>query len=187
MLGLITLKQCWKFLLFSFKLDPFEEINHCMQKLIYVCDQLGEREELQQKVTFLTEQLRLLGSKPNSRRYSTSFLWSCLKWMKTSPALYKVLLHEQLITMPSIGYLKEISSAFSLQSGLSPATLAYLQERVKPLAPQEKIVSLLIDEVCFTHCSNTYIFESPAFSTINYLPTLCTKMWPNLFLLQIST
>jgi len=89
----------------------------------------------------------LLRADPHARRYSTSLLWSSLKWLKTSTALYKILLHENVLTLPSIGYLKEISSSFALQSGLSPAALAYLRERVKVLSPEEKLVSLIIDEV----------------------------------------
>ena len=99
------------------------------------------------KLNFLTEQLRLLKGNNQSNRFSTSFLWAAITWQKTSPALYKLLREDGLMTLPSISYLKQLSSSFSLSSGLSSSAVAYLEERLKTLSPKERIVALAIDEV----------------------------------------
>ena len=103
---------------------------------------------------FLLEQLKLAQMPPNSRRYSPQLLWTCLRWMKTSGALYNALLSENFLFLPSTSHLKRLGSAYSLESGLSEATTAYLSERIKSLSDRDKTVAVLIDEVILVVCKH---------------------------------
>ena len=124
-------------------------IEACIAKLDMVIQENDNEEVSVAKLCFLTEQLRLLMGNPQSNRFSTSFLWAAITWQKTSPALYKLLREDGLMTLPSISYLKQLSSSFSLESGLSNSAVAYLEERIKALSVKEKVVALAIDEVGF--------------------------------------
>ena len=131
---------------FWFQPQASDVINNSIQQLSIASEQ--EIGEIQSKrLSFVIEQLTLLQKDPSRWRYSTSFLWTAITWLKTSPALYRTLLRDNLICLPSISYLKQLSKAFSLETGLSKATLSYLKERVKHLDERQKTVALLIDEV----------------------------------------
>ena len=67
--------------------------------------------------------------------------------MKTSPALYRVLQTDGVLTLPSMRYLKQIASSFSLETGLSAGVISYLKTRVANLSEEQKSVALMIDEV----------------------------------------
>jgi hypothetical protein len=123
-------------------------IKHCIKKLQSL-NQVSESndDDFSKKVEFLIEQLYLIQQIPQKRRYSTRFLWSAITWIKTSPALYNLIAEESFLTLPSSSYLKQLSGAFSLESGLSCSTVAYLKERIKALSDKEKTVALAIDEV----------------------------------------
>ena len=68
-------------------------------------------------------------------------------WLKTSPAMYRCLQIDSLFTLPTESYLKQLSSGFSLQSGLSQTAIQYLKTRTENLQTQEKAMALIIDEV----------------------------------------
>jgi len=120
-------------------------LNDCVAKLSLVKDGLPNSDI--PKLDFIIDQLKLALLPVNSRRYSPTFLWTCLRWMKTSAALYNALQDENFLCLPSTSHLKRLSSAYSLETGLSEATTAYLSERIKPLSDREKTVAVLIDEV----------------------------------------
>ena len=124
--------------------DSIEQLNSAIQN-----DQ-SLSVKTAQKLSFLVDQLQLALQPSKSRRYRANYLWTCIKWLKTSPALYKQVLEEGLFTLPSISHLKRLSSAYSLETGLSDNTIAYLGERYKGLTDQQKVVSLIIDEVKIT-------------------------------------
>jgi hypothetical protein len=131
--------------------DPDDVINDCISKLTALLDDYEDKDESRlKKICFLVEQLKLANQNSHKRRYTTNFLWTAITWLKTSPVLYKLLLQDGLLTLPSPSYLKQLSGAFSLQSGVSSSTLAYLTERAKNLTANEKTVALAIDEVIFT-------------------------------------
>ena len=128
--------------------ESLDLIDHCVKLLRKLIQESPDTDEtLVKKVSFILEQLTLAKQNPNSRRYSTSFLWSAIIWMKTSPALYKLISDDGFLTLPSQSYLKQLSSSFSLESGLSTSTILYLKERIKHLTDREKTVGLAIDEV----------------------------------------
>ncbi len=130
--------------------EPEDVINSCISKLNGLSENVYDGKENQLKrISFIVEQLKLANENPHKRRYSTNFLWTAITWLKTSPVLYKLLIQEGLLTLPSISYLKQLSGAFSVQSGISPSTIAYLKERVADLSAGDKIVALAIDEVFF--------------------------------------
>ena len=127
---------------------PEDVIKHCIKKLQNLTqDSDPDNETFFKKLEFLIEQLCLLQQTPQTRRYSTRFLWSAITWLKTSPTLYNLIADESFVTLPSSSYLKQLSGAFSLESGLSSSTVAYLKERIRALSDQEKTVALAIDEV----------------------------------------
>ena len=128
--------------------NPEDVVDHCVLKLTKVLEESQNIDEVKsKKISFLVEQLQLANQTVHSRRYSTNFLWAAIGWLKTSPVLYKLLIDDGFLTLPSCSYLKQLSGAFSLESGLSPSATAYLTERIKTLSDQEKTVALAIDEV----------------------------------------
>ncbi len=119
-------------------------IQNCVTDLEEIS--LGE-EHLDQKLTFLCEQLQLLTVPKNARKYSPDLLSAALLWKTTSPALYKQLLAEGHLTLPSLSHLQRLSKAFTTDSGMSSSALSYLKLRIQGLSEREKLVVLLIDEI----------------------------------------
>ena len=132
--------------------DCIEQLNSTIQN-----DQ-SLSVEVAQKLSFLVDQLQLALQPSKSRRYRANYLWTCIKWLKTSPALYKQILQDGLLTLPSISHLKRLSNAYSLETGLSDVTTAYLGERYKSLTDRQKVVSLIIDEVYIHSKLEMYYF-----------------------------
>ena len=122
-----------------------DQVYRCLQQLDRILEEEDEDSPRAKKLAFIRSQLALVYSQ--QPRYSSSFIWTSLTWMKTAPALYKMLLQDGQLSLPSLSYLKRVSSAFSLESGLSTDVIAYLQTRFNNLDSTQKVVSLLIDEV----------------------------------------
>ena len=128
--------------------QPEDVIEHCVHKLKRVQKESTDASsEMVTKLSFITEQLDLSKQKCHTKRYSSSLLWCAMTWQKTSPSLYSMMLEDCLLSLPSISYLKQLSGAFSIESGLSVSTISYLRERIKPLNEKERTVALAIDEV----------------------------------------
>jgi hypothetical protein len=125
-----------------------DTISYCVKKLGELVEQENANEEIRKKLTFLSEQLKLSTLPVFARKYSSWFLCTALTWMKSSPSLYRNLVSEGLLTLPSTSHLKRLGSSFSLETGLSESTLAYLKKRIESLSEDEKIISLIVDEVC---------------------------------------
>ncbi|QQP41473.1 Putative LOC101234561, partial [Caligus rogercresseyi] len=66
---------------------------------------------------------------------------------KCYPALYKKLLSSSLLTIPSPRYLRSISRAVTIETGLPYSTIRYLKARIINLKKRERIVTLIIDEI----------------------------------------
>ncbi len=128
--------------------DKVEDVTeHCIRKLNAAIAECDENSLIFKKLSFIKSQLNLVKQTGLSRRYPPAFIWTALSWFKTSPALYRLLLSDGLMTLPSIGYLKQISGSFSLETGLSTSVISYLDTRIIHLEENQKTVSLLIDEV----------------------------------------
>lgn len=95
-----------------------DTVKDCTSKLSKVLKQTVEPEDsLTQKLEFIVEQLSLAVSPVQSRKYSSKLLWKCLSWQKTSPALYKLILSEGQLSLPSVSRLHRLGSAYHLETG----------------------------------------------------------------------
>ena len=104
-------------------------------------------EEKKGRLRFIIEQLNLLSKVPTRRRYEMSTLATCMSLLKTSPAAYKELLADHVLTLPSVQHLRRLSSALTVDLDFSPSTVSYLKARVARLNEREKVVSIILDEV----------------------------------------
>ena len=99
------------------------------------------------KISFIIEQLSLSVSKPTARRYSPSLLAFSIMIQKTSPAAYAQLLHENILTLPSVRRLRQLTSALDSEMKLGETAINYLKARLSKLSSRDGVVSLIIDEV----------------------------------------
>ena len=106
---------------------PDINIEHCVSILSKVIPEI-EDEKLMKKVSFLKEQLELSMKHKNGRRYSSDILACAVLWHNVSPALYRQILKEDILTLPSVDHIQDLSSGFSVESGMSEATKAYLKK-----------------------------------------------------------
>ena len=98
--------------------DPKDVVEECIKKLSRLSKQTVVNDDvLSQKLDFISEQLSLALMPVNARKYSSKLLWHCLTWMKTGPAIYKLLLSDGFLTLPSLSRLHRLSSAFHLETG----------------------------------------------------------------------
>ena len=123
---------------------PCEDVNYFVERLkLLEC----EDPSIKYKLQFLVEQLELAFMSIQHRRYSPELLSMCVLWENTFSALYKQLREEGVITLPSTRYIKKLTSALSMDTGLSEETVKYLKARVAKLNERERIGSLIMDEV----------------------------------------
>lgn len=120
-------------------------IDHAVILLKSVLSDLEE--EHQRKLSFIIEQMELLLKEPRRRRYSSFTIACAIMWQNTSAALYNQLLGEGILTLPAVGYLKQLSSALAVETGLSQSTMNYLKRRATNLSAREKMVTVILDEV----------------------------------------
>jgi hypothetical protein len=102
---------------------------------------------LQGQISFFLEQLQLAIKQPRQRRYSSFLLATTAMWLNSSTVMFKQLLRDGLLILPSISHLKKLMSAMSLETGLTNSTLAYLEARIKSLLPRERKIAIIMDEV----------------------------------------
>ena len=96
-----------------------------------------------EQVRFIIEQLQLMQMDKHGRRYSTSMMKTAFLWQLTSSSLYKKL--RMFFSSPSVRRLQSLSAGTSVAS--ESIDLGYLKERIKDLSAQEKMVTLILDEV----------------------------------------
>ncbi len=110
-------------------------------------NELDEDQEI--KLGFLAEQLRvqLAGTKKFARRYSPSLLACAMLWKCTSTSLYKQIVEQGVLSLPSVSHLTHMSTSLSMSTGLTDTTLKYLKARLASLGDFERIVMLQIDEM----------------------------------------
>ena len=97
------------------------------------------------KVEFINEQLRLLLHKKHGRQYSPQLMIFAYLIMASSSAAYKVLLQEDVVSLPSVATLKQITRRVDAATNVDNA--AYLQLRVSKLQEHERTLLLIIDEI----------------------------------------
>ena len=120
-------------------------IKHCSQLLTEITPNLEE--ETGKKISYLTEQLNLSIVHKNARRYSSDLLCQAVLWDCTSPALFKQIHHEGLLTIPTPKHVQRLKVPFSAESGLTESNKRYLTARIANLSEREKNVNLILDEV----------------------------------------
>ena len=81
------------------------------------------------------------------RRYPPDLLSTCVLWENTSSTLYRQIHDEGILTIPSVRYIKKLTSAISVDTGLTPQSMKYLEARASRLKDREKIGTLIMDEV----------------------------------------
>ena len=99
------------------------------------------------KTTFLIEQMELTFMQNMHRHYLPDLFPTCALWENTLCNVYKKIQEEGLLTIPSQRYIHKLTSALSVDTGLTDSTWKYLDARVTKLNERAKIGSLLIDEV----------------------------------------
>ncbi len=108
----------------------YESPELSTEELIQQCaERLGEIDmsAVTPKLVFLKEQL-MLSTKPKfSRRYSGDLLATAALWKTTSPALYKQLLAEDLLTLPNSHHLQHLMKPLEVDAGLTASSIAYLK------------------------------------------------------------
>ena len=111
----------------------------------YLCSKTETQDEdlPQPLLQFIIEQLQLIHVPKNGRRYSTSLLTTSFFWQLTSSSLYKKL--RSFFILPSISQLRRLSSATAVES--RELDVDYLKQRTSTLTAQERIVTLMLDEV----------------------------------------
>ena len=146
------------------KISCFTEVLHLLEFLqnlpaepllpdeaLYFVDKLKNIETpnnlVNSKLLFLIEQLHLTFMHNKHRRYSADLLSTCVLWENTSTNLYKQIREEGHLTIPSLRYIKKLTSAVSVDTGLTTTGKKYLEARFAKLQEREKIGSLIIDEV----------------------------------------
>ena len=116
------------------------------------------------KIGFVIVQLDLLGKPPKARRYSPYTLAMCLTWYKSSPTLYRQIQSENLLTLPSVSYLRRLASAVTVDYEFTDSTIAYLKARIAKLSDREKNTALVLDEV---HTDQKVNFIGGSFDGLN--------------------
>ena len=94
-------------------------------------------------VKFVIEQLNLCQLSTAARQYLTTTMTTAFLWQMTSTSLYKRL--STLFILPSISRLRQLSRGSSVDTGI--VDVSYLRRRASYLNEQQRIVTLLIDEV----------------------------------------
>jgi len=93
-------------------------VKNCAKKLSDLSNEtVPVSEDVIPKLEFVIEQLLLMIAPVHGRRYSPQLLWSSLSWMKSGPALYKILASGGSLTLPSVSRLQQLSSAYRLETG----------------------------------------------------------------------
>ena len=98
-------------------------------------------------IEFVVEQLRLLRSPKTGRRYSTSLVTTALLWKCKSPALYQHL--QKFFALPSVSHLRKRCAGLNVEP--KKVDLNYLKNRTRKIKEEEKIVTLMVDEVYTAH------------------------------------
>ena len=75
------------------------------------------------KIKFLCEQLLLVVKTSNGRRYSQDVLALACMWQNVSPALYKQIQADAVLTLPNYKYVRRLSSALTVDLRLSDSTI----------------------------------------------------------------
>ena len=68
-------------------------------------------------------------------------------WENSSPSLYKQMLKENVLSLPSICHLHSLSKTFCMDTGLTGNTHSFVVARIKQISKRERHIVLLIDGI----------------------------------------
>jgi len=122
-----------------------------VQMAVTLLDKEIKRQDIpdahKKKLMFLSEQLSLVSVPSKRRRYSPDMLAAAMIWKTTSTSLYKQLLFEDLLTLPPIRRLRQLSEPLSTETGISESAITYLKAHFDNIQEREKFVVLIADEI----------------------------------------
>ena len=124
---------------------PTGSILETACSLLETC--INAEDEKATKIGFLVEQSDFLGKAPTARGYCPYRLVMCLMWFIATPSLYQNIRSENVLTLPSVSYLRQLASAMTVDYEFTESTIAYLKARIGELSDFEKKTSLVLDEV----------------------------------------
>ena len=144
------------------KFTSVAEIKSEKDMLNEIVEQVQEDERLSdnKKVAFLVEQLSLVYSKPNGRRYSSSLLAMSFLWQSVCPALYNQISLDGMLNLPSSKYIRNLVARVGDDLKLTDPAKKYLEARFSKLNTNDHQVSLLMDEV---YCKQTVQYSNGRF------------------------
>ena len=116
--------------------------------------------ETDAKIKFLCEQLMLAVKPPHGRRYSPDVLALACMWQNVSPALYRQIQSDGILTLPNYKYVRRLSSALTVDFNLSDSTIVYLSARMAKLSERELHVNVMVDEV---YCQKSVQYSNGVF------------------------
>ena len=138
---------------------PQDSLTHCTDLLKQLdVQELDDKVRLVTK--FCTEQLNLVQTHANARRYSSFLMGQCAMWDRMSPKLYEHLYNSSLMVLPHPNTCREKLNALNVTEGFSPVTKKKIEMRIKKLTEREKLVHLSMDEV---HTSETFEMTAGTF------------------------
>ena len=70
-----------------------------------------------------------------------------MMWYKTSTALYKLIISDNVLTILTVAHMKRLSSAHTVDLDFFESTVAYLKARLTRLNERERNIAILMDEV----------------------------------------
>ena len=97
-----------------------DEVNMFVRKLKHL--EYNVNLNIRSKLQFIKKQLQFAFINIKHRRYSTDLLSVCILWGNVSSSLYKQTRDERLLTIPSARYIKKLTSALSVETGLTENT-----------------------------------------------------------------
>lgn len=112
--------------------DISDEVNGSVLKLKNLEDNMNLN--IRSKLQFIVEQLQLAFMNIKHSSYSHDLLSIYVLWHNTYPVyIYKQIRDEDLLTVPSTRYIKELTSALSVETGLTENSIKYLKTRCQRL------------------------------------------------------
>lgn len=106
--------------------------------------------KLNDKLSFICEQINLLSQQKNHYVYSVEFIILCSIIFNISPHAYRYMRSIIFFTMPHPNTLKNLCLKYNTHPLIEKNVtnfLHYIKEKVKSLQKEDKIVNLMIDEI----------------------------------------
>ncbi len=180
-----SLSQLYNLLIFAKNYDTNEDYNLQLENCITDLEKLIQHlpEEQQHRLSFLVEQLQLTCVKViKQRRYSVRLLSLAVLWENCSPALYSQILSDGILCLPSRKRIHDLTQAFTVDTGLSSGTRAYLKARAEKLSEREKFIIIQEDEI---YCAKRVEYAQGKISGIDSMGGNDLKLEPTKTLLCI--